>query len=109
MYEDEEKIIYTVKILTNLYKEMRSLTVVILILFVSRFIRGYTEESSDVAWEEWKRNFNKDYASDEEEEERRIVWERRVMQINEFNTRNESFKQSVNQFADIVSNKYGHH
>ena len=69
-------------------------------------MRGYTEKSNDVAWEEWKHNFNKEYSSDEEEEERRIVWERRIEEINEFNERNESFKQTVNQFADIVSTKY---
>ena len=83
---------------------MKSFVVITFFLFVSQLIGGYTEESNDGAWEEWKHNFNKEYVSDEEEEAR-TVWERRVGEINEFNARNESFKQALNQFADIVSNK----
>ncbi|KAI6646915.1 Cathepsin L [Oopsacas minuta] len=80
---------------------MRTLIVLTIIIFVFHYVRCYSEDSNEFAWREWKHKFNKEYKDENEERKRREIWERKVLEIKEFNARNQSFKQATNKFSDM--------
>jgi len=64
----------------------------------------------DQQWEEYKRVFNKEYQSEEEEHKRRENWENSLSEIEEHNTHYErgevDYKMGLNDFADQTEKEF---
>ena len=60
----------------------------------------FTEE-----WELWKKQFDKNYESDEEELSRHIIWESNRLYVENHNANADKYGYTLkmNEFADIVS------
>ncbi|CAF4530460.1 unnamed protein product [Rotaria socialis] len=78
-----------------------------LILLYAIFISGYCFPTSNESWSLFKRVFKKKYFSNEEEINRRQIWDENMAVIHqhnlEFDIGLHSYTLAMNQFGDMVN------
>jgi len=79
----------------------------IFVLFACALVCMAQGPHKDQRWEDYKLEFDKHYASPEEEEKRYAVWKQAVAEIDLHNAQYEkTFEQEVNQFADMTDDEF---
>jgi len=84
-----------------------SATMQVFVLFACAVVCMAQGPHKDQRWEDYKLEFDKHYATPEEEEKRYTIWKQAVAEIDLHNAQYEkTFEQEVNQFADMTDDEF---
>ncbi|XP_029437305.1 cathepsin K-like [Rhinatrema bivittatum] len=76
------------------------------VLLLPAVMSDLPDASLDAEWEQWKKTHNKQYKNKEEEQKRRLIWEKRLQEINTHNQEHaegkHSYTMGMNQFGDMT-------
>ncbi|KAL3284568.1 hypothetical protein HHI36_018725 [Cryptolaemus montrouzieri] len=89
---------------------MKSCMSVLLFIFLVVVTLAVSIVNLDSQWEEFKKTYNRTYASPEEEALRKEIFTQNLLEIQEHNEKfakgEVSYEQGVNDFADITDEEF---